>query len=290
MSLLPCRKDGTMKKGKILIILIIAALMLLAACGSDVQSDKNGPSDWFSSKTGRMDPNVYTDEYLSENAQKTVGMILSNGVKFGLEELVERSALVVQGTVEGYDYLTVRAVNGEGTENLTDYYIKVEEVLRGEPYDSEVITVREIGGENEESITINTEMSLICGEEYILFLKNPTVAGGGYTTDGNYYSIVGSGSGVYCVNADAPMSSNGAVGSTITSYLAGETEIAYTDFVSEINEFNETIPVNEDFYLEEAVKNYKFNLDSGFITQDEYDQAIDELKSYGEIVGYFNPS
>ena len=44
-------------------------------------------------------------------------------------------------------------------------------------------------------------------------------------------------------------------------------------------------PVDMDYFRREFIENQKGNLRSGFITQEEYNQAMQEMDVYAKIIG-----
>lgn len=49
-------------------------------------------------------------------------------------------------------------------------------------------------------------------------------------------------------------------------------------------DFNKKYPANEFWFREEADANSKLNLESGMITQEEYDRYKEQEKEYGRIL------
>ena len=138
--------------------------------------------------------------------------VLASSIKVSLEELVERSDLVISGTVIGKSSyrepsFLMDITSGDGNGNfitrvesssqiLTDFEIEVSNMISGS-YDELIIYLTVMGGTvGNESTSTSLSFGLTTGKEYILFLgyekrndKWWTVAGGQ-----GYYEKVGIGS------------------------------------------------------------------------------------------------
>jgi hypothetical protein len=81
-----------------------------------------------------------------------------------LERLYGMSDVVVRGTVQSHTSFW-----GEQGEMFTDWTVRVDEVLYGEPV--ELVTVRQMGGQiGERHVRIPGDASLVDGEHVVLFL------------------------------------------------------------------------------------------------------------------------
>ena len=133
-----------MKKGKILIILLIAALMLLPACdsgkqeinvvhdgGSDFPIDKVSP-EWDSVKLGLIRPFENRAEFESGENGKTYEFLSGYGLG-GISRVsdLEGAHLVMTGIVLGFDF------NGDGYDLTTMYHVLPTEIFRGTPKTTE---------------------------------------------------------------------------------------------------------------------------------------------------------
>lgn len=186
-----------------------------------------------------------------------------------LEDLMTKSDLVMEGSVtdisEGF---WVRNTSG-GERIQTDYSFNVNSVLKGEA--QEKVTVRMDGGsDDQEAIIYEDAPKLKIGKTYTLFLYRPQY-GGGYYTKGDYYNILGMRQGVYTKTADA-------------DYLTqGEDKVLKAEFTQKLEE-TKNEKRQPDSFLQERYQNLKANLDSGFITQEEYDTAMRDTHEYAEII------
>lgn len=276
-----------------LIGFIICALAILPACGergSRGYGDSLISPEWSSERLGRSNPNDYPKDYFAKNPGKPWGSGTSYIIPLSLEEMVEMSSLVIRGRVLGFDYLTIQEAGSEATMPYTDYYVEVLDILRGEPYDSERIIVRAEGGENDELIAINEDLCLSVGEEYVFFLYTPAVSGARYNTEGDYYSIIYKNVGLFNVGEKRSGSADSeSAPRKIAPYYKTELnrdELDYSAFSEKMEEYNEQIPVDEDYFLKRAQDGLKKNLDSGYISQEEYDSAMAGLEQHGEILYY----
>ena len=273
------------------IISFVMLLILFTACG---EKDSRGYDDslispeWSSERLGRSNPNDF-EEGNPEN--KVIGSGSSYPVVLSLEEIVEMSSLVIRGRVLGFDYLTIREAGSDTTMPHTDYYIEILDVLRGEPYDEKQIIVRAEGGENEELIARNEDLCLNVGDEYVFFLWMPKTVGTGYHTDGNYYETVYQNIGLFNTSRDRAKNADGiTVPKKIDPYYEtklNNEEYDYLRFIELMKTYNERIPINENFFAESYEGGLAANLESGFITREEYDRGMAGLRKYATIVNYF---
>lgn len=196
-----------------------------------------------------------------------------------LDDLVRESNLIIHGTVEGPGQgLQIQAVGG-GITNYTDYTVHVEETFAGDTQES--VTVRVKGG-------IAGNLEVICdyapdleeGKEYLLFLLKPD-QGGGYNTEGDYYYVTGSFQGVYELEGtkDEPATAMKA------KPQSGGEEKVVAQLASDIQELRAQLPEDYEYSVrEEGMKNLQANLESGFISQEEYEQMLAEREQYATIL------
>ncbi|MFQ7139984.1 hypothetical protein [Evtepia sp.] len=107
----------------------------------------------------------------------------------------------------------------------------------------------------------------MAGEEYLLFLNQPSM-GGAFHTLGDYYYITGVTQGVFQEGTAGLYTSQS--GDTLSPI-----QLAMTRSVP---------PVDSDSLREEFVENQQANLANGFITQEEYDAAIAGMNTYATVV------
>lgn len=196
-----------------------------------------------------------------------------------MDELTEKSNLIIHGTVEGPGQgLQIQAVGG-GITNYTDYTVHVEETFAGDSQES--VTVRIKGG-----IAGNLEVICDCapdleeGKEYLLFLLKPD-QGGGYNTEGDYYYVTGSFQGAYELEGtkDEPATAMKA------KPQGGGEEKVVAQLASDIQELRAQLPEDYEYSVrEEGMKNLQANLESGFVSQEEYEQMLAEREQYATIL------
>lgn len=267
------------------LILIITTALFLTGCGNR-DSAVSADSSWYSEKAGISSPCAD----FTGDTDKQVSASQAYLIPLSLESLTEQSSLVVRGRVLGFDYLTVDPSDGGGAWVYTDYYIQVLETLRGEPSADEngLITVRADGGENYDSIQLNRDISMTTGSEYLLFLVRPI--GGAYATKDDYYMVLNISIGAFVASSETSALSDGRnVPETFApmSYTSlVEPSYTYTDLAGQIKSYGEKYPVDEDYQKKEFINSIKKNLESGFMTKEEYDLAIDSLNEYGTVLYY----
>ena len=85
-----------------------------------------------------------------------------------------RSSLVIRGQViERSDPLIIEHIESGARNVFTDYYVKIHEILRGQPK-SDVISVRIEGGVVSGSTLVTTfNPNFVKGGEHLLFLTVP---------------------------------------------------------------------------------------------------------------------
>lgn len=132
-----------------------------------------------------------------------------------------------------------------------------------------------------------SDLSLTVGKDYLFFLDKP-VSGGGYNTEGDYYYITSGSSGADESSAETVKDERGEiVPKTFYPYETRELSkdaIDYLNFMEEIKTYNESHPVDEMYRLKRYEKDLQSNLDTGFITQEEYEQSHELIKTYATIV------
>jgi len=61
-------------------------------------------------------------------------------------------------------------------------------------------------------------------------------------------------------------------------------EVVYHEIAEQIEEYTEENPVNENIVYDEFLNNLNLNLESGFISQDEYNRLLAEAQVYATIL------
>lgn len=255
----------------------------------------------------------------SADGDKQIVTVSKAYPRFDLTELATRAEFIVKGTVSGKsDPIKIKPNNGGDASLFTDYYLDVETVFRGET-DRETVAVRLQGGELDDFIVESEDEAQIkIGASYIFFLYKPV--SGRYVTEGDYYETVGgpqavftqidrkeiaktekqftvshldgvsavsafslSEEAIFCNAETGPQESQTALSLNNADAII----LAETVFEQEMEAFNKKVPVDPDFMEKEFKENLKLNLDSGFITQEEYDEAMHQAWNqapYAEIV------
>lgn len=228
------------------------------------------------------------------------------------ETLMEGSTLVLTGTLEDVsEAFTVETYSG-ATMLFSDYYIKPNKVLRGSIEEGETVVVRMEGGlKDNRLVVLENAPTLQKGKEYLMFLYQPNI-GGSYNTEGDYYYIRGGFQGVFFKSSSenrlkkelpdiaqddsiyivsryendsdfrGVLTREGVEG--LSSFNISPNYFALNQLSDELNEYNKVHPVDKDARKNDAIKGLKGNLDSGFISQEEYDEAIEDMEHYAVIV------
>lgn len=191
---------------------------------------------------------------------------------YSIEELVKYSDIIAIGEIVAKsDLLEIEPVGGGDTSLFTDYVIQLNEVFKGEESkETDTVNLRMRGGENEEKIVIDVEMPKVnIGDKYLFFLVYPKT-GGGYTTKDEHILLTGGPQGLFNLSANHDEYKDKGLNKAINK--------------------NNLLKLVHDPSLtkskEEADQYYglKQNLKTGFITQEEYDEAIKQLNEYAKIV------
>ena len=187
-----------------------------------------------------------------------------------LDSLMHAAQVVCEATVlERQREFQVQSP-GKSVANFTNFTLRVEKCYRGKAYADEV-TVRVPGGTVDRYQEIYTESpKLEAGKSYLLFLYNPGY-GGAFNTGTDYYEVLGLAQGIYTADGGRFVPQ---LGDTITEE---EFENALESVADQ--------PVDMDYFRREFIENQKGNLRSGFITQEEYNQAMQEMDVYAKIIG-----
>lgn len=201
------------------------------------------------------------------------------------EKLIEESTLVIRGRVEGAEVLTISGVNG-GSAEMTHYRIHVLETLRGE--EKETVTVQRLGNVESTQVIFNDEPSLEQNKEYILFLQAKNI-GGDFNIKDEYYSILGGMQGVYEKSA-----SNSEAAYISLSMLEGDSDfstettapqkaVTYSQLQNQVEQCNLETPVDPYLFRDSYLKALRTNIETGFLTEEEYQEALNELEEYAEV-------
>lgn len=244
---------------------LLLSSLLLAGCANDTTVSNDKPSD---ENTNNGIVTQHISNVLPAMTQ---------------EDLVEQSTLIVRGTVTGQsEPFQIAPANGGDPSNFIDYTVSVTEVLRGDP-NKQSVTVRVEGG------TVNG-MSTVCDEaaelpqntELLLYLYAPNM-GMLFNTEGDYYYVTGMYRGVYTLNT----SGNTETFVNERNQQDPDLEAVWQgdELEAVIDAYTQQHPVNENAIREEAIQQCEQELASGAISQQEYEQQIEEIDTYAIIVG-----
>lgn len=195
-----------------------------------------------------------------------------------LEDLVVESNLIIRA-VPSSEEAPIRVQNTYGNiMNYTEYKLQVSETIQGEPLDTVTLRMPEYGADEDGmDVFWEDKLELNIGQEYIFFLYRPDY-GGGCHTEGDYYYLTGSRQGLHPVNGASVCLAAPILDDT-------EGEIPVPDLIAEIETCRSNIPEGQVFSLrEEILKSAQHNLETGFITQDEYDRMLREMDVYAVII------
>lgn len=194
-------------------------------------------------------------------------------------DLMKESSLVIRGkVVDQSGAFQITPVFGDSPSNFTDYLLQVEEVLRGNANPKDIVSVRIQGGLVDKlNVIVEDSPNFNIGDEVLVFMYQPNM-GSGYNTEGDYYYVLGVNQGAFYLTEKS-----GSTGSNIFSNVKG-VEVEWDTAVSDFTDYNKKNPVDENRVYNEFLENQKRNLDSGFITQAEYNELLAEAQQYAAIV------
>ena len=210
---------------------------------------------------------------------KVVG-IQPDYIGYNFDELIETSHVIVKGHIKGRaDTFIVRPTNGADDSVFTQYQFEVDDVIRGDVTAGETIGIRFQGGQNGNLRVINfsEEIDLNDNEQLVLFLRRVTV-GGALATNDEYYIIVGGGGqGIFYLDEDAEAE----------TYVSDSTDydpLVWSTARAQLVELANELPTNQSGLLEYEIEELKAKLESGKITQDEYDTRLERYGKYATII------
>ena len=91
---------------------------------------------------------------------------------------------------------------------------------------------------------------------------------------------------MFALSSDMPLPAGEYDAEMRLSDISTDTETEWTlrDAEESIQDINEKQPADKDYVYKQAYKNWQANLDSGFMTQEEFDRAVKESKIYAKII------
>lgn len=252
-----------------------------------------------------------------DNTEVAYTVVSKYPVSYSMDELIEESTLVIQGTVTSIsEPFLIRGIGDIGDLPFTDYTITINQALRGENDNTSVI-VRTEGDPADPTVIYEDDPTLELGNEYLLFLKKSDM-GGSFNTEGDYYYIIGLKQGVYEKLQDVEALSTYSKKVELKNHdyfinqeILAEEEpnklVKQIETLQKSNEFQQEngvteglvdiralenfietaesqYPVDTDFSRKEAESNLKINLENEIISQEEYDELIKNLDVYAEII------
>lgn len=233
-----------------------------------------GMSSIASSENEKKD---IVEEDTPEYSEVITGIIAEQSV----EELEKSSSAVLLGKIVGIsDAFEITSVTGE-TSNFTDYYLEVYEAYRGNESEGDVVSIRlNEGIVGNLEVIDKTAPSFEIGQEYLVFLYNPGV-GGDFNTEGDYYYVNGVTQGVYPYYGEENLISEfdaGIEGNDIE-------ELNISELKEELLIINENYPVDEIDNRQEIIDNLTHNYENRFITEEQYNETIEQMDIYATITG-----
>ncbi len=251
------------------IILSLAVTLILGCLLSGaVFSKTNGPAQETESQPAES--SAGRGESSQVITQHETGLVEEKS----LDDLVGESSLIVRGKVEASSVIQVESPQG-GVTNFTDYSVAVTETIRGE--EQEQVTVRVRGGLTGNLNVVNEDSPELLPEgKYLFFLYQPGM-GGGFNTEGDYYYITGVYQGAYHLEAEAGQPA------VARAFGGGETTQA-EQLTANIEMLSDEKPLEPDQNKKVFLENLQNNLESGFITQGEYDEILAGAGEYAQVI------
>ena len=180
--------------------------------------------------------------------------------------------IVLCKVMEKSQPIKIQPVSGGDYSIFTDYYFEPTDILKGEDNFEKItnIPVRIMGGQTEELTVITEDFpSLNPGCEYLLFLYRPGM-GTGYNTEGDYFYVTGATQGAYSSNGQQTFVSQYDDSKLTTEELS--------------NQIYDLSGIKVKTKLETFKENCLLNLESGFITEEEYESFMKETNVYATII------
>ncbi|WP_322174128.1 hypothetical protein [Acutalibacter caecimuris] len=238
-----------------------------------------------------------TSSQAADAAAEDTAYLLSYDTPYTLELLMEGSTAVVLGTVKDGELLTVNGVDG-GTIPIAEYRVEISQVLRGDLQPSDTVLVQRTGNPYAQSgVIFAGEPTLERDVEYLLFLQSRQGLGGSYNTGHMHFFVLGRQQGVFeetpaqaqagakgerrfisqqCLYA-AEASAQGSSGdNTADTILLSALE-------ADLEAINQEVPAVPTLYRDAFVANLESNLESGFISEEEYYDTMEKIKQYAQV-------
>lgn len=295
------------------VIALVLAVFLVAGAAWGISQFRAAPISPEKQETAvspqpKKEKSSTKEKNLPENVSVTTASEIL--VSYDFAKLSSRSALIVYGRVSKiHDSILLKDSYG-GVSTHTDVDIEPQQVFRGEEEDK--ITLRMSGGLVDGRYTEYLEQpELLLDGEYLFFLWQPDCGAGVYA-EGDYYYLIGASQGLFCAvekqeEKEASAWKSGeddlifvnSIGSLPIRQLKGMDEtqdiaswqVPASEAVLSLHTlerlypaFNKEHPVGETGERQESLEAYQGNLESGFITQEEYDKFISSLDEYAQEI------
>lgn len=221
--------------------------------------------------------------------EEVVGHITAMIPAMTSEERIAAAELILRGEIITEKEIKIRPVADEGAVSFaTDYTVAVRDILRGAE-EAQTVTVRILGNPADGIEYVNELLpDLTVGGTYLFLLYRPGM-GGSYNTEGDYYYIVNCDTGVYEEENGSYIQVLGDVDTydTQTQTMEGKQQEVIADYQvykREVEKINAEEPVQSGHLKEDSLEALRSNLERGWISQQEYDNAVKNSQSYATIV------
>lgn len=248
---------------KKIIATVFLAVMLLSGCQSTNAGDA-------------------ASKVVRESSQSDVVTMHKSGMlpKYSYEDLLEKASVIATvSLVEASAPFEIQSVSG-AISSFTDYTMEVVEPIKGNVMAGESIVVRLEGGRVDNlNVVVEENPEIMSDSKMLLFLYQPGM-GGSYNTEGDYYYVLGMNQGAFYSENRAR-----AVDENFTNELGliVNKNTLKLD-VEALSTVNGEKANNSNWVYEEFVDNQQKNLESGFITQEEYELLLKESSQYATII------
>lgn len=248
---------------KKIIATTFVAVMLLSGCQSTNAGD-------VASKVVR------------ESSQSDMVTMHKSGMlpKYSYEDLLKKASVITTVRfVEASAPFEIQSVSG-AISSFTDYTMEVIEPIKGDIKADENIVVRLEGGKVENlEVVVEENPEIMTDSQMLLFLYQPGM-GGSYNTKGDYYYVLGMNQGAF-YSENLARSADGNFTNEL-GFVVNKNTLKLD--IGALSTVNGKKANNSNWVYEEFVDNQQKNLESGFITQEEYDLLLKEASQYATIV------
>ncbi|MDO4280102.1 MAG: hypothetical protein Q4C56_00575 [Peptococcaceae bacterium] len=204
-------------------------------------------------------------------------------VKYDYEALLMDAPVIVEArTIDASEPFQIQPVGGDenARSNFVDYTIEVEDVFRGNMSSGDTLDVRIEGGKvGNLDVRFHEAPTLHMGQSCLLFLYQPKM-GAGYNTEGDYYYVLGLEQGAFHPVENGDKTVQGYQ-NDLGNVIKLET---LTKDITELSKQKNVSVGNENRVYEEFLANQKANLESGYISKEEYDRLLSDAREYATIV------